>query len=158
MTTIIQNKDVRLIAAGIKVANTLHTALPQSVTQNIYTIAGGRILLVALFGEVTTVIQAQATTIKFTSTPTTGSAIDLNTATGSDLTGKEVGARVTPANPPASGTAAVITNAGYTNLEPLHLVIPIGVISVTTVASSTGGLKYDLIYVPLDDGASVTAA
>ena len=158
MTTIIANKDVRLIQAGIKIPNTLHTALPQSTTQNIYTISGGRILLVHLFGEVTTAIQAQATTFKFTSTPTTGSAIDLNTATGSDLTGKEIGARITPPNPPASGTAAVITNAGYTNMEPLRVVVPQGVISVTTVASSTGGLKYDLIYIPLDDGAQVVAA
>lgn len=156
MTTIIQAAAVRLITEGIYVPNALHAALPQSATQNIYTVTGGRILLVHLSGEVTTIIQAQATTLKFTSTPAAGSAIDL--CATADLTGREVGGRITLPNPPASGTAAVLTNAGYTNIQPLRVIVPAGVISVTTVASSTGGLKYDLIYVPLDIGASVAAA
>ena len=80
MTTIIQNSAVRLISEGILVSRAT-AALPATAAQNIFTVSGGRILLVALVGEVTTIIQAQATTVKVTSTPTTGSAIDLSTAT-----------------------------------------------------------------------------
>jgi hypothetical protein len=158
VTVQISNASVREILAGIYVGNTLHAALPQSATTTIYTITGGRILLVALLAEVTTAIQAQATTFKFTSSPATGSAIDFNAAAGTDLTGLQIGGRVTLANPPASGTAGIITNAGYTNLQPLNSVVPIGNITVTTVASSTGGLKYDLIYIPLDVASTVVAA
>jgi hypothetical protein len=158
MTTLIANKDVRTIAAGILVSrpstNTGNTPLG---SVNLFTVSGGRILLRAFVGTVKTIIQAQATTVKFTSTPTTGSAIDLNVATASDLTGREVGGMVTLPNPPAAATVAVITNAGYTNLEPLSVVIPAGVISVTYGAASTGAIQYDLIYVPLDNGAQVVA-
>lgn len=155
MTVSISAAQVRAVAAGIYVGNTLHAALPQTATQNLYTVSGGRILLVALLAEVTTVIQAQATTAKFTSTPTTGSAIDL--CATADLNALQVGGRLTLPNPPASGTAGVLTNAGYTVLQPLRVVIPAGNISITTGASSTGALKYDLIYVPLDAAALVTA-
>lgn len=157
MTTIIQNGAVRLISAGIFVENTLHAALPQTAAQNIYTISGGRILLVALYGEVTTIIQAQSTTVKVTSTPTTGSAIDMSSAAG-DINALEVGGRIALANPPAAATALVKTNAGYTNLEGVRTIVPAGTISYTTGASSTGGLKWGLIYIPLDIGASVAAA
>lgn len=157
MATLLQNRDVRLINAGVKVPNLLHAALPQTAAQNIYTISGGRILLVALFAEVTTVIQAQSTTVKVTSTPTTGSAIDMS-STGADINALEVGGRIALANPPAAATAMVKTNAGYTNLEGVFTIVPIGTISYTTGGSSTGGLKWDLIYVALDDGAQVVAA
>jgi hypothetical protein len=120
-------------------------------------VSGGRILLVSLVGEVTTIIQAQSTTVKVTSTPTTGSAIDMSSAVG-DINALEVGGRISLANPPAAATALVKTNAGYTNLSAVFTVVPPGSISYTTGATSTGSLKWDLIYVPLDNGAQVVAA
>lgn len=156
MTTLIANKDVRTIAAGILVSRATAT-LPATTSQNIFTISGGRILLLALVGEVTTAIQAQSTTVKVTSTPTTGSAIDMSAAT-TDINALEVGGRITLANPPAAATALVKTNAGFTDLQGVRTIVPIGTISYTTGATSTGSIKWDLIYVPLDNGAQVVAA
>lgn len=156
MTTLIAGKDVRTIAAGILVSRATAT-LPATTSQNIFTISGGRILLVSLVGEVTTVIQAQSTTVKVTATPTTGSAIDMS-STGADVNALEVGGRIALANPPAAATALVKTNAGYTNLPAVRTIVPIGTISYTTGATSTGSIKWDLIYVPLDAGAQVVAA
>ena len=156
MTTLIKNADVRLISAGILVSRATAT-LPATAAQNIFTISGGRILLVSLVGEVTTIIQAQSTTVKVTSTPTTGSAIDMSSAVG-DINALEVGGRISLANPPAAATALVKTNAGYTNLSAVFTIVPPGSISYTTGATSTGSLKWDLIYVPLDNGAQVVAA
>lgn len=156
MTTIIANKDVRTICSGILVSRAT-AALPATAAQNIFTISGGRIMLVALIGEVTTVIQAQATTVKVTSTPTTGSAIDMSANTA-DINALEVGGRITLANPPAAATALVKTNAGYTNLQNVDTIVPIGTLSYTTGATSTGSIKWDLIYIPLDNGAQVVAA
>lgn len=155
MTTLIKNTDVRTIAGGINISRATAN-LPQTAAGNLFAVSGGRILLVAIVGEVTTIIQAQATTVKLTSTPTTGSAIDLSAAT-TDINALEVGGRLTLANPPAAGTALVKTNAGYTALPGVRTIIAIGNISLTTGASSTGQMKWDLMYIPLDVGAQVAA-
>lgn len=156
MANFIQGAQLRLLEVGILVSRAAAT-LPATTSQNIFTVSGGRVLLVALVGEVTTIIQAQATTVKVTSTPTTGSAIDMSSAVG-DINALEVGGRITLANPPAAATALVKTNAGYTNLQGVNTIVPAGTISYTTGATSTGALKWDLIYIPLDTGASVAAA
>ena len=156
MANFIQGSQVRLLTQGILVSRAAAT-LPATGAQNIFTVSGGRVLLVALVGEVTTIIQAQSTTVKVTSTPTTGSAIDMSSATA-DINALEVGGRISLANPPAAATALVKTNAGYTNLQGVNTVVPAGTISYTTGATSTGAMKWDLFYVPLDTGASVAAA
>lgn len=152
----IANGQLRRLEVGVLVQRATAT-LPASGAQNIFTVSGGRILLVALVGEVTTVIQAQSTTVKVTSTPTTGSAIDMSSATA-DVNALEVGGRISLANPPAAATALVKTNAGYTNLPAVNTIVPPGTISYTTGATSTGSIKWDLIYIPYDDACSVAAA
>jgi len=156
MTVSYSAAAVRAIKDGLLVSRAT-ASLPATTSQNLFTVAGGRILLLALIGEVTTVIQAQSTTVKVTSTPTTGSAIDMS-STGADINALEVGGRITLANPPAAGTAMVKTNAGYTNLQGVQVVVPIGTISYTTGATSTGSIKWDLFYVPYDAAATVAAA
>jgi hypothetical protein len=79
-------------------------------------------------------------------------------STGADINALEVGGRISLANPPAAATALVKTNAGYTNLSAVNTVVPVGALSYTTGATSTGSIKWGLIYIPLDDGASVVAA
>lgn len=156
MTVSYTAASVRAIKDGILVARAT-AALPATTSQNIFTIAGGRILLLALIGEVTTVIQAQSTTVKVTSTPTTGSAIDMS-STGADINALQVGGRITLADPPAAATALTKTNAGYTNVQSVQTIVPIGTISYTTGATSTGSIKWDLFYVPYDAAATVAAA
>lgn len=156
MTTIIKNLDVRTIEAGLYVERAAAN-LPATAAGNIFTISGGRILLVALYGEVTTAIQAQLCTVKFTSTPTTGSAIDLS-AVSASISGLEVGGHIAVPNPPAAGTAAVVSNAGYVNLQNVFTILPIGNISITTSATNTGQMKWGILYVPLDAGSQVVAA
>jgi hypothetical protein len=158
MTVSISNASVREVLAGILVSKAANVSpLVTGSTVNLFTITGGRILLVALIGEVTTIIQAQATVVQFISTPSAGSVINLSGNT-TDITGLEVGGRITLGNPPAAGTQVVKTNAGYTNLQNAWTVVPAGTIGVTYGAASTGAVKYDLLYVPLDSAALVAAA
>jgi hypothetical protein len=154
MTTIIKNADIRTIAAGLAVARATAT-LPATTAQNIFTVSGGRILLKYLVGEVTTIVQAQACTLKVTSTPTTGTAVDLSAASAS-ISGAEVGAKF--GLPAAAATGLVFGNAGGILTGLAQWVIPIGNISYTTSATNTGSIKWDLIYVPLENGAQVVAA
>ena len=128
-------------------------AIPQSTTGTLFTVAGGRVIIKALIGEVTTIIQAQATTMKLVSTPTVGTAVDL--CATADLTGLEVGGRVSL--PAAVGSALTKHNAGALTLADFAggLLVPAGAISALTVASSTGSMKWTCWWVPFDQGATL---
>lgn len=154
MTTLIQNSALRLIDAGVMVSRATAT-LPATTLGHIFTVTGGRILVRYLVGEVTTVIQTQACTVKVTSTPTTGTAVDL-CAASSSISALEVGGKL--GLPAAAATAMVTGNAGGILTALASWVVPIGSIDITTSATNTGSVKWDLIYVPLDNGATVVAA
>lgn len=155
MTTIIANASVRQIALGINVSRAT-AALPATATGNIFTVSGGRIFLRYLIGEVTTVMGATATTLKVSSSPTVGSALDLCTATA--VTSFAAGVHL--ALPAAVGSALVTdTGSGASLVAAYQLtLIPVGSITITTSATDTGSVKWDLGYVPLDIGAQVVAA
>lgn len=155
MSVIIQGSQIRQILVGTKVDRAT-AALPQTTQAPVFTVAGGRVLITGLVGEVTTVMGATATTLKVTSNPTTGTDVDLTSATA--VTSKEVGSQFTL--PATSGSGLVVANAGGGGQFPAHTpyVVPIGTIDLVTSASDTGSVKWSLTYVPLDDGANVTAA
>src|SRR5258707_11372885 len=94
MTVMIQGSQLRTIQYGIKVDKAA-VNLPATATQSLFTITGGRILVVALISEVTTIIQAQACLVKYVSTPTAGSAVDMCIATAADINALEVGGHLT---------------------------------------------------------------
>ena len=74
-----------------------------------------------------------------------------------DLTSLEAGGFVVCEG---DGTALVKSNAGaaYMSAGVGKWVCPIGTIDLTTGASKTGAFKWDLFYIPIDEGASVVAA
>lgn len=128
-------------------------ALPTVGSGSIFTVAGGRILLLGLIGEVTTIIQAQATTLKAVSTPTTGTAGDLSATV--DVNAKEVGALLSITGLPSDAMIALACAAPMCSRVN---VIPIGAIRLTTGATSTGSVKWRCFWLPFDVGATVVAA
>ena len=154
MTVIYSNASIREVLAGIAVSRAA-AALPQSTQTAMFTVSGGRVLITYFVMQVTTVIQSQATTVQFIATPTAGTAVNLTNSTG-DINGKEVGASVTFAT--TLGGTAVVNNAGANVLAaPVFMMNP-GTLDLKTAASSTGAVKLDLTYIPLDTSASVAAA
>lgn len=129
--------------------------LPATTTQNIFAVAGGRVLVTALYGEVTTVIQAQACNLKVTSAPTTGTAVDL--AANLDINADEAGCIYVVEG---DGTALIGANAGagLNAIGGTQIVLPIGNVRIETSATNTGATKWSLWYWPLDDGATVVTA
>jgi hypothetical protein len=121
---------------------------------NLFTISGGRILVRALYGVVTTIIQAQATTVSLIATPTAGSAVSLSNAT-LDINALEVGGSVSLAA--TLGATAIKANAGAVIPLQTSIILNAGTINVTFGAASTGAIKWDLAYVPIDVAASVVA-
>lgn len=149
----IQGSQLRDIALGRKVERATAT-LPQTTAAALFTIAGGRVLLTSIVGEVTTAIQNQANNTKLTANPTTGTDVDicavLNTAAD------EVGCLYGITG--LFSDALVGANAGATVLPRNPVVLPAGTLDLSCAASNTGSVKWTLTYVPLDDGASVAAA
>ena len=154
MTVMIQGDQVRAITQGILVTRATAT-MPQGVLGDLFTVIGGRVLIVALLGEVTTVIQTNVNATKLVSNPTaTGTSQDLCATL--DITADAVGEMYT-----ISGTVGDALRSDLLIGNPLLqdvLVVSAGTIELSCAGSSTGSIKWDLIYVPLDNGASVEAA
>lgn len=148
-----RNKISQLAELGFHVSKTAAT-LPASTSQALFTITGGRIVVVGIFGEVTVAVQAQACNTKLISTPTTGTAVDMCAVV--DITGKELGALMGITGLPSD--AMVVTNAGLCPWPYRQQVLPIGTINLNTAATNTGATKWDLFYLPLDTGAVAVSA
>lgn len=85
--------------------------LPASTTAHLFSVTGGRILLVSMTGVVGTVVQAQACTISIGNTPTGGAASVASIAAASaSVSGLAVGA--TFGVPPFSSSAVSSTATG----------------------------------------------
>jgi len=129
-------------------------ALPQTAQSALFTVSGGRIAVLGIIGEVTTVIQTQANNTKIVSNPTTGTDVDLCAVL--NISAKEVGTLFG-----ITGTfsdAMVGANAGATVLPDRPVVVPIGTIDLSCAANNTGAVKWRLLWMPVDDGALVAAA
>ena len=138
---------------GAHVARATAT-LPQSTNAPIFTVAGGRVLVTALFGEVTTVLGAVGN-MKLIATPTTGSAADMCAVVAAGT--KEVGTIFSITG--KASDAMVATSSGFgPGFAYWGVLVDIGTINLSLSASSTGSVKWDLFYTPLDDGGVVTAA
>ena len=127
--------------------------LPATTVGNLFTIAGGRILLTAIVGEVTTVIQTQANVTKLVFDPTvTGSNVDLCATL--DITADAVGTLYT-----ITGTAATAMQSGLAAPSmSIPWVLQAGAIGLSCGATNTGSVKWKIWYTPLDAGVVVAAA
>jgi hypothetical protein len=123
-------------------------------TKHLFIISGGRVLVKSIVGEVTTAIQAQATTAKLTANPTTGNDVDL--CATSDLTGKEVGSLLSING--LAATALIMALAGGVQAMASPVVLAIGYLDLILGADSTGSIKWQVRYMPIDPGAIMAAA
>lgn len=140
---------------GIQVEQTAQT-LPQSTAAALFNITGGRVLMTGILGEVTTIFGAVATNLNLQSNPTTGTTSVLDAVVAS--ANKEVGTLMSITG--AVGDAMLADDAGGVQLGPRlpGVVLPVGTLEWNTNANNTGAAKWTLWYVPIDDGALVTAA
>lgn len=121
----------------------------------LFNVVGGKILELAIIGEVTTEISNDATLAKWTGTPTVGTAVDL-CANSATLAQAAVGKQLVMTGTLA--TAMTIANAGGALWQATAHVIDVGTIDITgTVQGVTGAIKFSIWYLPLEDGAYVTS-
>lgn len=135
-------------------------ALPQTTTEQLFRVKGGRVLVHLLIGEVTTVIEGTDPVAKITAgrlnaagDTLIGTVYDI--ASTLNMSSDEVGTIYTVEG---DGTAIIspqLAGAGYGAPQPW--IMPNGEIYLTTGASKTGAIKWDIWYQPLDAGAYVVA-
>lgn len=152
MATLNQLTDLRKLLWGTKVSRATAT-LPQGANAPIFTIAGGRVLITAIVGQVTVVLGAVGN-MKLIATPTTGSAQDMCAVVAAGTLAAGTMLSITG----AVGDAMVAQNGVMKGISYDGIIVDIGTINLSLSGSSTGSVKWDLFYTPLDDGGVVTAA
>lgn len=131
--------------------------LPQTTDEALFTITGGRVAILGIVGEVTTVIQTQANNTKLKFNPTaTGADTDLCAVL--DITADAVGTLYSITGTPATALQDGLLLITSNKFLAAPLILSEGDIELDCAASNTGSVAWTLWYVPLDDGAVVTAA
>lgn len=141
------------IQPGVFRAFRATAALPQTTASAIFTVTG-RIKLLAIIGEVTTVIQTQLDNTKLIANPTVGADVDMCAV--KDITAAAVGTQLSITGTLA--TAMVQTASGALVYQAAPLIIAAGTIDLSCSASNTGSVKWLVDYQPIDPGAVVVAA
>lgn len=146
------------ISFGLRVDRA--AALVTAATVPLFTVSGGRVLMTGFLGEVAVVIANTATTLQITHLTTdavTPVVTDLCIASAS-IAQYAAGRMFTlPAAVGSALTVSVGSSAATMNFSPTW-VLKIGSLQlVGSAAPATGTIKWSMWYVPIDDGAYVTA-
>lgn len=124
----------------------------------LFTVAGGKVLVTAVAIEVTTAaIDATASNTKLMTNPTVGTDADMCATL--DITGDEAGTIYSVTGEPATALTGGSGGGANTMISPW--IVPEGTIDISSSANAgTGGaLGYcEIWYIPLDAGATITAA
>ena len=146
------------ITLGLRVDRA--TAVVPQTAHTIFTVAGGRVVLLELVGEATSTL-AGATTLLVSHIPTSGASVTVALSIAClSINGKLAGTKFTL--PAAAGSALTMEADGggavMLSANPTWL-LNIGALTLTAGgAPNTGYIKWTAVYVPFDTGAYVVAA
>lgn len=150
MASQVAGKALRNNLYGIRVDRATAN-LPATTSGNLFAVSG-RVLITTIIGQVTTAIQAQANAVKLEAFLTAAAAATDMCATAESNgqgVGKLFGITGAPATAGVFGFATPQTNELCVNGP--------GFIRLNTAATNTGQMSWSVLYIPLDDGATVTA-
>jgi len=155
---IANTKGVIMEQAGGKLGDSFYTGrvaatLPATTATPYFTVTG-KIILLDIVGEVTTVVQTQANNTKLVANPTVGADVDLCAVL--NITGAAVGSIFTITGTLASAMVKTASGAGVAQASPL--IVAAGSIDLSCAATNTGATKWLVRYQPLEVGARVFAA
>ena len=155
MSEYIKGSDVRKLQKGIKVERPA-SLLPQTGVLPIFNVLVGRVAITQIVGEVTVITAglANGTTLEHNPAVAAGTTVPLCIAL--DTAGDEVGTLYGIEGDPA--VALIGINAGGLPAQERNVILPIGTLDWRCLANDTGEVKWTIFYVPIDDGAYVTAA
>lgn len=140
---------------GFSVTGKLMT-ISGAATHQVFTVAGGQVLITAMWG-VTSTAMAGANTVNVQTDPTTGDTVVIATATDLGTTDTAAGTVICGQfdQDGTTNTPSLVKGSG----EPLRFVATTGEVeSVATEATADGAIQWYCTYVPLTAGATVVAA
>lgn len=151
VTAIIDGTQLRTLLLGTKVDKATGTITVG--TKNLFTVAGGRVLVTSITGVVTTAITVAGTT-KLQANPTTGTAGDLCAATDLGTTDSPAGDGLSITGVPSDSIGIGI---GFSTVGK-PIAVHIGTIDMVTATGADGAITWSVTWIPLDDGATLVAA
>lgn len=159
MANFIQGTQLRTMQFGAVVSKLAQTPPNSGASATLFTVTGGAILATVLAGRVSTVLSGTTGAISLGQTPSGGVAATAGIATAGVVGGAAVGTWVSAVSLSTGLPGAVQANTlGGTAVgigQPI--IINAGIVTITTsVATMTGAIDWYLLYVPLNDGASVS--
>ena len=155
MSDYIAGKALRKLLLGKKVDRATAT-LPQGDAGAIFTIAGGKVLMTGIVGEVTVAIGG-ANATKLTANPTVATAGDTDLCATVEIDTCDVGDLLSITGTPTD-TLLVAHKGAVQMLLVKGIIMQTGTLDLDCVGSVTGSVKWTIFYIPIDDGAYVTAA
>lgn len=135
-------------------------ALVITGTNPLFTITGGRVLLLNFVGEIMVDIAATATTMRISALTTDATAVVTHlTSAVTDINALAAGRMLTlPAAVASDLILSVGSSAAVSNTQ-VPIVLKTGALNLIAGASpATGTIRWSAFYIPIDDGAYMTAA
>lgn len=146
----------KLLGRGPQIIERPTASLPQTTAAGLFRITGGKIRILSIVGEVTTVIQTQTnnTKLQFASA-SPGATTDLCAVL--DITAKAVGSLFSITGTLATAMKVTTNNmvVPADDLASPGLVIGPGDIKLSCSASNTGAVKWTVNYEAVDQGANI---
>jgi hypothetical protein len=130
--------------------------LPQTTDEALFRISGGKVCIVGIYGEVTTVIQTQANATKLKHNPS-GVGADVDLCATLDITADAVGTVYSIvgvlATAMKSTTLWLVVPAD--SIPAPGIILGPGDIELDCAASNTGSVKWTVLWYPIDSGAQL---
>lgn len=152
MSVLIQGNQIRSILFGVRVSKAYDPLVVE--TKTLFNVTGGKVAITSIVGSVSTAITV-ANTVKLQANPTTGTTKDLCAATDIGTTDTPVGNLISFQG--LTGDS-LLTGPGAVPTIKQPIIVDVGTIEQVTATGADGGITWVLTYVPIDDGAAVTAA
>ena len=156
MSVIIQGDQLRAISLGQYVQGQTSVLAAGGGTHQVFTVAGGEVLITALWGKVTEAIALDTSTIALQHDPTTGTTVTWVAATDLGTTDSAVGDLIGVVDESTTTPDFRVNGRPLTNILATTGEIEAVVANVT--GTEDGTVAWYCTYVPLTDGATVVAA
>lgn len=140
-------------ADGAYVAQRASSTLPETDSGVLFLVTG-KVEVLQIVGEVTTVIQTQANNTLLKLTPTVGAAVDICAAL--DISANAVGSLYTITGTFANAMINTVSAAVPSQASPVLLTA--GDLELECAATNTGAVKWTVVYKPIDPGARMIAS
>lgn len=157
MSVIIQGPQLREIALGRYVQGKTSTIVAGGGTHQIFTVAGGEVLITALWGKVTTAITLAGETVALQTDPTTGDTVTIIQATDLGTTDTAAGTTLGVTGEQIAGTSD-FAKGGFALRD---LVVTTGEVEAVVndgAGTEDGVIEWYCTWVPLTPGATVVAS